>query len=131
MNSPTTRGQAITAYCKGCIHDSAAARNWKQQVPACLATDCALWRFRPVGRGTPSWIQSREPTDLPKDWSTLPHDEAIRRLRSGTPNLPGRGALQATNETRDTDPTLPHRVGSAIGANATNQHPEKRAGVAA
>ena len=82
MNAPRTRGAAITAKCKDCIHDPAAAGTWREQVSVCTATDCPLWGFRPLNRTPPAWIKSHDPADLPEGWKSLDQDEAVRRLRA-------------------------------------------------
>ncbi len=40
--------QAINQMCKGCIYDSGAAGNWRQQVSACTSSNCPLFPHRPV-----------------------------------------------------------------------------------
>ena len=120
MTATKTRGQAIAAYCKACIHDAAASGNWKEQVSVCPATDCPLWQFRPVGSAAPAWIKSHDPADLPKDWLTVPQADAVARIRPGMPALPDSGAVQASCQTYGADP-LPvagatHCV-AEIGAN--------------
>lgn len=107
MSAPRTRGQAIAAKCKDCIHDPAASGNWKEQVGACACTDCPLWRLRPVSRAAPAWIKSHDPADLPEGWTSLHHDEAIRRVRGSdcTGNDKAeRDALQAPAGARTPDP---------------------------
>lgn len=44
---PKTRGKAIAQYCKWCLFDPKEPGNWRQQITACTATDCPLYRFRP------------------------------------------------------------------------------------
>lgn len=39
--------QAIASKCRDCIYDPLDAGNWRQQVHACIATDCPLWPHRP------------------------------------------------------------------------------------
>lgn len=107
MNAPTTRGAAIAAKCKDCIHDPAAPGNWKEQVSACSSVECPLWRFRPVSRAAPGWIKSHDPEDLPEGWTRLLHDEAIRRLRAAIDDKAERDAVQAPNGTRAPDPRQP------------------------
>ncbi|MEO8804131.1 MAG: hypothetical protein ABI304_01985 [Rudaea sp.] len=82
MTTPKTRGAAIGQMCRGCIYDPAAAGTWREQVATCCIVDCPLWRFRPMPRTPPHWIASRVPADLPEGWASLPHDEAIRRIRN-------------------------------------------------
>jgi len=47
MNSKMTRKKAIDAFCKMCIHDTCEKGTWRQQVEACPATECPLFKFRP------------------------------------------------------------------------------------
>jgi len=110
MNAPTTRGAAIAAKCKDCIHDPAALGNWKEQVSACPCTDCPLWRFRPVSRTAPAWIKSHDADELPDGWTSLHHDDAIRRLRATSRDNPEREAPARSNSTRGTGAT--QRVGT-------------------
>lgn len=103
MNAPATRGAATAAFCKGCIYDPAAAGTWAEQVSACSAIDCPLWRFRPLTRNAnaPAWIKSRDPADLPGGWATLHHDEAIRLLRGAVvDDKAAHVAVQARSGTR-------------------------------
>lgn len=104
MNAPTTRGAAIAAKCKDCIHDPAAAGTWREQVAACQCTDCPLWRFRPVqtGAACPAWIKSHDPADLPDGWAKLHHDEAIRRMRASADAKAVNCAVHANGGTRGT-----------------------------
>lgn len=115
MNAPATRGAAIAAYCKGCIYDPAASGNWKEQVSACRSIECPLWRFRPLGRGVPEWIKSRNPADLPDEWIKLHHDEAVRRLRGRIDAKAEREAVQAPGCTRAPDP-MPTHCPDGIGS---------------
>ena len=101
MDAPKTRGAAIAAKCKDCIHDPAAAGTWREQVAVCSCIDCPLWRFRPLPRNAPPWIASRDPADPPEGWRSLHHDEAIRQLRSaGASILPDGAAVHAHGGTR-------------------------------
>jgi hypothetical protein len=86
MTAPKTRGAAIAAKCKNCMHDPVAAGTWREQVAACQCTDCSLWRFRPVqdGLSSPIWIKSHDPADLPEGWTRLEQSEAVRRMRQWT-----------------------------------------------
>lgn len=83
MTAPRTRSAAVTAYCKGCIHDSAAFGTWREQVAACPAVDCPLWRFRPLqdSASCPDWIKSRNPADLPEGWARIHQADAVRMMR--------------------------------------------------
>lgn len=83
MSAPKTRGTAIAAYCRQCIHDPAAFGTWREQAAACPSTDCPLWRFRPIqdGPSSPDWIKSHDPAALPAGWSRLGQADAVRRMR--------------------------------------------------
>jgi len=108
MNAPKTRGAAIAANCRDCIHDPAATGTWKEQVSCCATTGCPFWRFRPLSGNAPAWLTSRNPADLAADWRTLHHDEAINRLRgAGAHDNPNGCAVQANGETRAPDPVQP------------------------
>lgn len=80
-HNPATRGQAIAAYCRECIHDPGAAGTWREQVAVCGCSGCPLWAFRPLPRTPPSWLASRVPDNLPDGFGSLYHDEAIAILR--------------------------------------------------
>ena len=41
----------IDAYCISCIYDEKGEGNWRQQVTACLVTDCPLFSVRPTSKG--------------------------------------------------------------------------------
>lgn len=77
---PATRSAAIAAKCRDCIFDSQAAGTWRQQITVCPATNCALWRFRPLAEGIASCFKSRSADDLPQGWQLLPQSLAIRLL---------------------------------------------------
>jgi hypothetical protein len=47
--------QAINDMCRGCIYDSKAPGNWRQQTSACTSHECPLWPFRP--RSTTSQVE--------------------------------------------------------------------------
>lgn len=81
MTAPTTRGKAIAAYCRECIHDPAAEGTWREQAAVCAHTGCPLWRFRPLPAHAPAWLASRDPADLPAGFVSLPHAEAVAMLR--------------------------------------------------
>jgi hypothetical protein len=130
MSAPATRGAAIAAYCKGCIHDAAAVGTWREQVAACTACDCPLWRFRPVqdGPSCPHWIKSRDPADLPDGWAMLEQTEAVRTMRRWIADNASARAVRADASTRNSaamvqptpaaDAPPPHASASqsAIGA---------------
>ncbi|MGH8147643.1 MAG: hypothetical protein ACREPY_15090 [Rhodanobacteraceae bacterium] len=102
MNAPMTRGAAIAAYCKQCIHDSAAFGTWREQVAACTATACPLWRFRPLqdGPSCPDWIKSRDPADLPDGWAKIPQADAVRVMRQCIADKTAGRAVQRGGATR-------------------------------
>lgn len=100
MNAPTTRGQAIRAKCKDCIYDPEAGGTWTEQVACCTSLDCPLWRFRPLSRNAPEWLRSRDPADLPKGWTGLAHDEALKVLRAGTGDNANGSPVQAIRGAR-------------------------------
>ena len=85
----TTRGKAITNYCRSCIHDPAAFGTWREQVAACPAVACPLWRFRPLQDRAlcPSWIHNRDPADLPENWATTAQPDAVRAMRKATADM--------------------------------------------
>jgi len=72
-----TRGEAITANCRDCIHDDSAVGTWRQQTSACHLTACPFWRHRPLAGGVPDFIASRDPARLPPNWRSLSHDAAM------------------------------------------------------
>ena len=113
MNAPTTRGQAIAAFCRDCIFDHYAIGTWRVQVACCGSSGCALWRFRPLPRNAPPWIASRDPADLPNGWTTAEHDAAVNTLRARIDAKVTDDAVQAHGGTRAPDPLLPQRPGSA------------------
>lgn len=41
---------AINTKCRECIYDPYAAGNWRQQVEACTAPNCALYPLRPISK---------------------------------------------------------------------------------
>lgn len=108
MNAPKTRGAAIASNCRDCIYDSAATGTWREQVSVCPRTECPLWRFRPLSGNAPAWITSRNPADLPDGWTSLHHDEAIRRLRASIGDKANGCVVQANGQTRTTTPVQPH-----------------------
>lgn len=46
--TPATRRLAIHAMCRECIYDPTEPGGWRGQVEACTATDCPLYKFRPM-----------------------------------------------------------------------------------
>lgn len=108
MNAPATRGAAIAANCRDCVHDPAAPGTWKEQVSICSRTACPFWRFRPLSQNAPAWITSRNPDDLPDGWTSLHHDDAIRRLRGVADNNADGCAVQSNGGARAPNPRQPH-----------------------
>lgn len=50
-NTPN-RKRAIDNMCKSCIYDPThGGGTWKQQVAACTATQCPLYKVRPLSNG--------------------------------------------------------------------------------
>ena len=47
-----SRKQAIEEYCKECSYDpeDKGAGTWRQQIEACVMSDCPLYEFRPLSR---------------------------------------------------------------------------------
>lgn len=84
MSAPPSRNAAISAKCRECAYDEIAPGTWRQQVAACPATSCPLWRFRPLPNPAPAWLASRDVADLPEGWSTLSHEQALAALKTGT-----------------------------------------------
>lgn len=90
-----TRGQAIAAKCRECIHDPHAAGTWREQVAVCACTVCTLWQYRPLSRNAPAWIASRSPDDLPNGFASLIHDEAVATLRGNMDASPDSAPVRA------------------------------------
>ena len=105
MNAPTTRGTAIAAHCRQCIHDPAAFGTWREQTAICPTTDCALWRFRPLQdkASSPSWIWSRNPADLPDGWQRMPQADAVRCMRQWIAGNAAAHAVQPDDTASDPD----------------------------
>jgi hypothetical protein len=114
MTAPKTRGAAIAAYCKQCIRDPAAAGTWREQVAACPAVDCPLWRFRPVqdGPSCPDWIKTHSPDDLPEGWAKVPQADAVRTMRQWIADKRSARPVQAGGTTRSTTARVTPRVGT-------------------
>jgi hypothetical protein len=51
LKSPKTRRLAIHAFCRECIYDPSEPKGWRGQVENCTATDCPLYKFRPMSIG--------------------------------------------------------------------------------
>jgi len=95
-----TRGQAIAAKCRECIHDPHASGTWREQVATCHCSNCPLWRFRPLPRSVPWWIAVREPDHLPDGFASLQHDDAIRLLRENIASRVADGPVFAPSRTQ-------------------------------
>lgn len=120
MNAPKTRGAAIAAKCKDCIHDPAAAGTWREQVAACQSLDCPLWRFRPLqdGPSCPAWIKSHDPADLPEGWTRLEQSEAVRQMRQWNAGKANALRVQAGTSAPTDGAVPPQRVAPTDGADA-------------
>ena len=114
MKAPKTRGEAINAFCRECIHDPAAAGTWREQTAACTCTSCPLWRFRPIqdARSAPDWIKSREPADLPDDFLRLEQGKAVRAMRCHVADKAIPRPVQPDDSARIADAGVTYRVGS-------------------
>ena len=69
-----SRKQAIAEYCKECSYDpeDKGAGTWRQQIEACVMSDCPLYEFRPMSRTNsptlPSGVVKNDtPQDLPDE----------------------------------------------------------------
>ena len=69
-----SRRQAIAEYCKECSYDpeDKGAGTWRQQIEACVMSDCPLYEFRPLPRTNsptlPSGVVKNDtPQDLPDE----------------------------------------------------------------
>ena len=85
MTALSLRG-AIDAKCRDCGAADAGV-NWREHITCCPATDCPLWRVRPLSRNVPSWLSSREARALPPGWRTISQETALATMR----NAPERG----------------------------------------
>jgi len=64
-----SRKQAIEEYCKECSYDPEDKGTWRQQIEACVMTDCPLYEFRPVSRtNSPTLVSGVAKTDTPQDF---------------------------------------------------------------
>jgi hypothetical protein len=97
VNVPKTRGQAIAANCRECIHDPQAFGTWREQVAACPCTKCTLWTCRPIqdARSAPDWIKARDPDELPEGFPGLDQEGAVRTMRAYVAAKVSRRAVQA------------------------------------
>lgn len=66
---PTSFRLAINAMCYQCIYDPAggAGGSWRQQVEACVATHCALWKLRPKSSGVEDEAEKAEKAEMPDE----------------------------------------------------------------
>lgn len=115
MNVPITRGKAIAAFCRWCIHDPLALGTWREQVAVCACTDCPLWRFRPIQdeRSAPDWIKARDPDELPEGFPGSDQEEAVRSMRAYVAAKASRRAVQADQSKPSTYPLPTPREGAA------------------
>lgn len=115
MSAPKTRGQAIAAKCRQCIHDPQAFGTWREQVAGCACTGCPLWRFRPIqdARSAPDWIKARDPEALPEGFPSLDQEQAVRTMRAHVAAMPSRRAVQAAQSACSTDPACTPGEGAA------------------
>ena len=71
-----SRKQAITEYCKECSYDpeDKGAGTCRQQIEACVMSDCPLYEFRPMSRtNSPTLPSGVAKNDTPQDFP----DEAM------------------------------------------------------
>ena len=64
-----SRKQAIAEYCKECSYDreDKGAGTWRQQIEACVMTDCPLYEFRPLSRtNSPTLLSVVAKNDTPQ-----------------------------------------------------------------
>ncbi len=79
-----SRRQAIAEYCKECSYDpeDKGAGTWRQQIEACVMSDCPLYEFRPLSRtNSPTLPSGVVKKDTPQDFP----DEAMVGLRAHQP----------------------------------------------
>lgn len=69
------RREAIEAFCKECIWDSAEKGTWRDQVEACEMTKCQLHNFRPKSIAT----ERLEGTNANKDIIARTQDRNARQ----------------------------------------------------
>lgn len=81
MRSHSLRA-AIDGKCRDCGACDAGA-NWREHVSCCPVTNCSLWPVRPVSKGAPVWLASRNAGTLPQGWRALPLEAALTLLRKG------------------------------------------------
>ena len=66
-----SRRQAIEEYCKECSYDpeDKGAGTWRQQIEACVMSDCPLYEFRPLSRtNSPTLLSGVAKNDTPQDF---------------------------------------------------------------
>lgn len=84
MTALSLRG-AIDGKCRECIASDAGA-NWREHSTCCPITDCPLWRVRPLSKGAPDWLSSRDETALPPGWRSLSQAAALATVRNAPAN---------------------------------------------
>lgn len=106
MSAPKTRGTAIAAYCRQCIHDPQAFGTWREQVAVCPCTTCPLWQFRPLQdtRSAPDWIKMHDPDDLPDGFPGVDQEGAVRAMREYVADRASGRAVQADQTAPWPDP---------------------------
>ena len=87
MTTLSLRG-AIDAKCRDCGAADAGV-NWREHIACCPATDCPLWRVRPLSRNVPSWLSSREAGALPPGWRTFSQEAALATMRNAPDSSSG------------------------------------------
>ncbi len=82
--TPEVRASLRTAIDRKCRDCGAAdgGAHWRLHIAACPVNDCPLWCARPLPKLAPNWIVSRNPSDLPADWTLLPFEAAIAAIRA-------------------------------------------------
>jgi hypothetical protein len=75
--APLTRGQAIAAKCRDCIHDPSAPGTWREQVAQCSCPGCPLWPLRPAPSGGPFADPPRDPATVSREWLRQPVGMAV------------------------------------------------------
>lgn len=108
MTALSLRG-AIDAKCRDCGAADAGA-NWREHIACCPATDCPLWRVRPLSRNAPPWLSSREVTTLPNGWRSLPSGAALALMRNEPDRVPEDSVTPSCG--------VKARIGGAMGASS-------------
>lgn len=83
-----TRGAAINAKCRDCIHDPAAPGTWREQVAQCSALRCPLWTYRPAPSGGPFADPPRNPATVTREWLQAPLGCAVQAIGGTLPAGP-------------------------------------------